>query len=93
MRNKSIIQSDMSKCYVCGKPKECIHEIYYGINRNKSIKYGCYVALCNYHHNMSEHGVHFNKALDLNLKQECQREFEKIYDRGKFMEVFHKNYL
>ena len=39
-RNKSIIQKDLSKCYVCGKPKEAIHEVYYGTaNRKKSIKF------------------------------------------------------
>lgn len=94
MRNKSILQSDMSKCYVCGQPKECIHEVYFGnANRQKSIRYGCYVALCNNHHNMKGYGVHFNKALDLNLKQDCQKKFEEIYDHDKFMEVFHKSYI
>ena len=85
----------MSKCYVCGTRNNLhIHEIYYGTaNRKKSIEYGCYVSLCAYHHNMSDYGVHYNKALDLNLKQECQRRFEEIYDNAKFMETFNKNYL
>ena len=85
----------MTKCFICGTRNNLhIHEIYYGTaNRKKSIEYGCYVSLCAYHHNMSDYGVHYNKALDLNLKQECQRRFEEIYDNAKFMETFNKNYL
>lgn len=85
----------MTKCFICGARNNLhIHEIYYGTaNRKKSIEYGCYVSLCAYHHNMSDYGVHYNKALDLNLKQECQRRFEEIYDNAKFMETFNKNYL
>ena len=85
----------MTKCFICGARNNLhIHEIYYGTaNRKKSIEYGCYVSLCAYHHNMSDYGVHYNKALDLNLKQKCQRRFEEIYDNAKFMETFNKNYL
>lgn len=42
---------------------------------------------------MSDHGVHFDKALDLQLKQECQRRFEALYGHDTFMEVFGRNYL
>lgn len=93
MRDKSIIQKDMSKCYVCGKPKEAIHEVLYGANRQKSIRYGAYVALCNYHHNMSNHGVHFDKVLDLNLKMECQKALEKEHSREWFIKTFGKSYI
>lgn len=93
MRNKSIIQTDMSRCYVCGCPKECIHEVFFGSNRNNSIKYGCYVALCNKHHNMSSQGVHFDKILDNYIKAETQEAFERIYGHDKFMAIFHKSYI
>ena len=95
LRNKSIIQKDMAKCFICGTRNNLhIHEIYYGTaNRKKSIEYGCYVRLCAYHHNMSDYGVHYNKTLDLNLKRKCQRRFEEKYDHAKFMETFNKNYL
>ena len=85
----------MTKCFICGTRNNLhIHEIYYGTaNRKKSIEYGCYVSLCAYHHNMSDYGVHYNKALDLNLKQKCQRRFEEKYGHAKFMETFNKNYL
>lgn len=94
-RIHSIMQSDMSKCYVCGTTLDlCTHEIYYGLaNRPKSIKWGCYVRLCNNHHNMSNDGVHFNPKLDKRLKEDCQKAFEREYGHTLFMSVFHKNYL
>lgn len=94
MRNKSIIQKDMTKCYICGKPKEAIHEVFNGYaNRIKSIRYGAYVALCGYHHNLSNNGVHFDKALDLNLKMECQKALEKKYSHEWFVKTFNKSYI
>lgn len=94
-RNNSLIQKDMSKCFVCGcKNNLHIHEVFHGsANRKKSIEYDCYVALCANHHNISDEGVHYNKELDTYLKVLCQEAFEKKYSHKKFMEVFHKNYL
>lgn len=94
-RNKSILQKDLSRCYVCHTRNDThIHEVFYGsANRKKSIDYGCYVALCAKHHNMSDLGVHYNKDLDLELKQKMQMEFEKRYSHAKFMQIFNKNYL
>lgn len=94
-RNKSILQSDMSRCYVCGKEGHLhIHEVFYGTaNRKKSIQYGCYVALCPEHHNRSSWGVHFNKTLDLRLKRECQKAFEGERGHDEFMRIFGRNYL
>lgn len=94
-RDKSIIQSDLTKCYVCGTTQNLhIHEVFYGTaNRKKSIEYGCYVSLCAYHHNLSNNGVHFNKKLDLKLKQDTQKEFERLYSHEKFMDIFNKSWL
>lgn len=93
-RNKSIIQEDLTKCYVCGRPKQAIHEVFYGTaNRKKSIEYGCYIALCGEHHNLSNKGIHFDKALDKYVKVETQKAFERIYGHEKYMEVFNKSYL
>jgi hypothetical protein len=92
---QSILQSDMSKCYVCGATQNLhLHHIYEGTaNRKKSDKYRCYVMLCGMHHNLSKFGVHYNKTLDICLKKKCQKEFERIYSHDKFMEVFKRNYL
>lgn len=54
---------------------------------------GFTVWLCAAHHNMSNAGVHFDRALDLHLKQEQQREYEKTHSREDFMRLIGKNYL
>ena len=91
----SLLTDDMKKCYITGSTQDIhIHEVYYGsADRKKSIEYGCCVPLRADYHNMSSHGVHFNKELDLRLKREMQEAFEKKFSHEKFMEVFHKNYL
>lgn len=42
---------------------------------------------------MSDAGVHFNRDLDLHLKQEQQREYERTHSREGFMRLIGKNYL
>lgn len=93
-RDKSIIQQDMSRCYICGTTQNLhTHEIFYGsANRKKSIEYGCYISICGHHHNLSNQGVHFDKQLDITLKRIAQECFEGIYGHDKFMEIFKKNY-
>ena len=99
-RDKSILQPKMDECYICRKINGIhttyglhTHEIFFGVNRQNSIKWGCYVKLCGYHHNGSNDGVHYNIAQDLDLKRDGQIAFEKLYGHDKFMEVFGKNYL
>lgn len=41
---------------------------------------------------MSDAGVHFDRALDLYLKREQQREYEKTHSREDFMRLIGKNY-
>ena len=70
------------------------HHIYFGRkNRRLSEKYGCWVYLCGYHHNLSNEGVHFKHDFDLELKELCQRKWEKHDTRENFIKVFGKNYL
>ena len=90
---KSIIQS-RKECYVCGTPFN-IHEhhVYGSANRKNSEKYGLKIYLCAYHHNMSDEGIHFNKDLDLAVKENAQRIFEKTHTREEFMSIFGKNFL
>ena len=93
MNRYSIIQ-DRKQCYVCGTTKNInIHEIYFGKNRQNSIKNGFCAYLCGIHHNLSNAGVHFNKELDLKLKQECQRKFEETHTREEFMNIIKRSYL
>lgn len=93
--SRSIMQSER-ECYVCGAVNNLHqHHIYEGSGRRrKSDLFGCWVYLCAYHHNMSDAGVHFNKNLDLKLKQECQKKWEEIYGyRDSFIREFGRNYL
>lgn len=91
---KSIITDDMEHCYFCGMPKEAIHHIYMGNPWRKiSDKNGFIVPLCNYHHNMSNNSVHFNKDMDLTLKRACQTKFEQAHSREEFVRLIGRNYL
>lgn len=95
MKRFSILMDEMDHCFVChAKNNLHIHEVFYGTaNRKKSIKYGCCVSLCPRHHNMSNAGVHFNKELDLRIKQVMQKKFEEVYPNLDFIKEFGRNYL
>lgn len=69
------------------------HEVFYGYNRQKSIKYGLVVFLHPALHNMSDKGVHFNKDFDLALKKIGQQAFVKHYPDLDFQKIFGNNYL
>lgn len=88
------ILSNERRCYVCGSTENLHkHHIFFGANRKWSEKYGCWVYLCAAHHNMSNKGVHNDRMLDLKLKAECQRAFEKDHTREEFMRIFTKQWL
>lgn len=89
----SIIQN-YKECFMCHRTEGLhSHHIFGAANRKWSEKYGLKIWLCPEHHNMSDAGVHFNKALDLQIKQIAQREFEDTYTREEFIKIFGKNYL
>lgn len=93
--SKSILSNERV-CYVCRLPYNLHrHHIFFGHgNRNLSEKYGCWVYLCARHHNMSNKGVHFNKELDLKLKERAQIAFEIHHgSRSDFIKTFGRNYL
>ena len=88
------ILNNLDKCFFCGKPREAIHEVYFGTaNRKISIKNGFCVGLCHAHHNMSNQGVHFNKDNDLELKRTYQKEYEKTHSREDFIKLIGRSYL
>lgn len=49
MKRYSILDN-LEKCYFCEVPKQHIHEVYFGRNRQRSIENGFCVGLCNKHH-------------------------------------------
>jgi len=91
---RSLICSDKEKCYICGTYGTEEHHVFFGRkNRTNSHRYGMKVYLCVEHHR-GETGVHGgNKALDLRLKREGQKAFEKEYGHDMFIKTFGRNYL
>lgn len=92
---KSIISNER-RCYICGDTYALEkHHIFAGAFRRKSEKQGCWVMLCPYHHRL-QGGVGSNnpiKEIDVQLKREAQKEFEKTHTRDEFMEIFRRNWL
>lgn len=91
----SIIQSN-KECFVCrAKIGLNEHHVIYGRGKRQlSEKHGLKVYLCAYHHT-GDKGVHFNKKLDLELKQEAEKCWINLNHKSieQFIEVFGKNYL
>ena len=91
---KSIMQADMSKCYVCGKTVGLeIHHVMSGsANRKLSDRWGLVVALC-YDHHRSPIGAHQDIIMKERLEKDAQRAFESLYGHAAWMNAFRKNYL
>lgn len=92
--------SKIEKCIMPPNPKYSIirtptychrHEVFFGFaNRQKSIKDGLVVFLTPEMHNMSNQGVHQNRAFDLYLKRIAQKTWMQHY--GKTVEDFIREY-
>lgn len=95
MKRYSILQENMCECWFCGCRKNLhIHEAFFGTSKRAlSIRYGCCVALCPIHHNLSNMSVHFNREMDLTLKKAMQKKFIEVYPKLDFIKIFGKSYL
>jgi ribosomal protein L37AE/L43A len=83
----------MRQCWVCGSENDLQdHHVFFGPNRKQSEKYGFKVWLC-YKCHIGNKGVHFNKRLDIRLKQHFQRKFERDHTREEFLQIIERNYL
>ena len=90
---QSILQEE-KRCFLTGRIDDLHqHHVYGGSRRKASDKWGCWVWLTAERHNMSNHSIHHNHELDIELKQTCQTRFEELYGHDKFMQVFGKSYL
>lgn len=92
--NKSILNTEQGKCFVCGSSTETArHEVFYGTaNRKISKKLGLWINICPACHNK----VHSDCELDLMLKKLAQMEYLKTHDITEFMDIksgIGKNYL
>ena len=85
----SILTTDLSKCFICGRTATDIHEIYSGGNRKASMRNGFCVPLCRNCHQI----VTLNYGLNLRLKMICQEKFEETHSRDEFRAIIGKNYL
>lgn len=89
-RNRtSILTDDLDHCYLCGKAKNDLHEIYPGRNRLNSIKYRLILPLCREHH------IKMHNDLNMRLKylKLGQKKFNEVYPELDFVEIFKRNYL
>ena len=92
----SLFTSDLSKCIICGKSPVNKHEIFYGSNRQNSIKYGLVIPLCTTEHHVSNvEGIHKDKELCREWQIKGQKAFMEHYNKTKdeFIKLFGKNYL
>ena len=71
------------------------HEVFFGKNRQKSIRDGVVVFLTPKMHNMSNFGVHFNREFDLTLKRIGQEAWMEYYGKtiDDFIKEYGRNYL
>lgn len=68
------------------------HHIFGGPMRDKSEKYGLWVYLRHDVH-MWLHSTREGQKYSEELKKKAQKEFERMYGRARFMEIFKRNYL
>lgn len=85
----SILTNDLTKCFICKNSKDDIHEVYEGARRIPSMKYGCCIPVCRSCHRK----LHDDYDFALPYKQLCQKKFEELFSKDKFLEVFKRNYL
>ena len=92
--SRSIVTDDMECCLLCGRPRQNVHHVFFGTaNRKISDKHGFVIPLCVDHH-IGRNGVHFNKSLDLKIKQHCQRKYEALgHSREEFIKLIGRSYL
>ena len=87
---KSVFTDDLEHCYLCGKKKNDLHEIFGGRNRLNSIKYNLVLPLCRECHSLNQNNPFFNDY----WHKRGQEYFEcNISSRGEFIKVFRRNYL
>lgn len=93
---KSILQG-RKECYITRSREELEeHHIYYGATglREISERNGFKVWLARPLHTGYLTGIHGgNHSLDLRLKEDCQREYEKTHTREEFVQIIGMSYL
>lgn len=90
----SIIYPDLTKCCNCGsKINLHKHEVFYGKNRQNSIKYGLVIPLC-FNHHTGKCGIHCDNELNIFYKKLAQKKWESTYgNRKEFIKIFGRSWL
>ena len=90
-RNRySVFTDNLDICYLCGRKKNDLHEVYAGRNRINSIKYGFVLPICRECHSLNQNNPFFNDYWHI----QGQLYWEKnIGSREEFIKVFMRNYL
>lgn len=87
---------DEKECWNCGYAPEYgleLHHCVFGNGmRELANEWGLVVWLCPICHRSSR-GIHHRRDMDIKLKQEAQRAFERQYGHEKWMEIFGRSYL
>lgn len=91
---KSVLQAER-ECFFCKTIRDLhLHHVYGGPKRKRSDAYGYVVYLCAMHHNTSNEGVHFNREMDLILKELGQKHFEAVHgSREQFIKIWGRSYF
>lgn len=76
---------------ICGHPDTEIHHVFMGSRRQMSDRYGLTVPVCRKCHRLIHAAP--NDGLDLALKEEAQKHFEKQFGHDKFLQAFGKSWL
>lgn len=58
---KSVFTDDLTKCILCNRPKEELHEIFAGRNRLNSMRYNFVLPLCYNCHSINQNNSQFNE--------------------------------
>lgn len=88
-KRESLFTDDLEHCIICGKPRDHLHEVYFGKNRVRSIKEKMVIPICFLDHKK----IHNDIELDLKYKKIGQKLFEKNNSREEFIKIFGRNYL
>jgi len=84
-------------CYEClqdgvTSPYAALHEVFYGTGYSQlSKKYKMQIRLCNFHHQDSRHGIHFNRKFDYRVSKMYQQIFIERHGDELFRQIFGDN--
>ena len=87
---ESVFTKNLDYCYLCGKEKNDLHEIFGGRNRINSIKYNFVLPLCRECHSSNQDNAAFNRYWHIQAQLYWE---EHIGTKNDFIKVFGRNYL